>query len=121
MDMFYVLHICILMVARILQNAGNERKVLMDITVQLILSVPFIVTKIRCYVEKATVRLGVKENAFAGHEEQIVMATYVMAVVHPCALRVKFWFQGEKILMEDATSARHAKTYRQQIIRHQNQ
>ena len=113
MDGFYVLHILILMVARILQNAGNEPTILKVITVQLILFVPYIVMKMRYCVQKAMIREDVKGNAFAGHEEQMLMATYVMAVVHPCALRVKFWFQGEKIQMEDATSARHAKTHRQ--------
>ena len=107
MDMFYVLRICILMVAKILQNVGNERKIMMVITVLLILSVPFIVTKMRCYVEKATIREGVKENAFAGHEEQIVMAIYVMAGVHPCARREKFWFQEAKT-KEDAKDVQHA-------------
>ena len=113
MDMFYVLHTCILMVARILQNAGNERKMRMDITVQLILFVPYIVMKTRCCVQKTKILEGVEGNPFAGHEEQIVTGIYVMAVVHPCALRDKFWFREEKILMEDATSARHAKTHRQ--------
>jgi uncharacterized membrane protein YjgN (DUF898 family) len=107
MDMFYVLRICILMVARILQNAGNERKMMKVITVLLILSVPFIVTKMRCYVEKATIREGVKVNAFAGHEEQIVMAIYVMAGVPPCAKVEKFWFQEAK-MKEDAKDVQHA-------------
>ena len=111
--MFYVRRTCILMVARILQNAGNEPTILKVITVQLILFVPYIVMKMRYCVQKAMIREGVKGNAFACHEEQMLMATYVMAVVHPYALRVKFWFQGEKIQMEDATSDRHAKTHRQ--------
>ena len=85
------------MVARILQNAGNERKMMMEITVLLILYVPVNVTKMRCYVEKATIREVVRGNAFAGHEEQIVMANYVRAVVRPCALREKFWFQEAKM------------------------
>ena len=112
MDGFYVLHICILMVARILQNAGNEPTILKEITVQLILFVPFIVMKIRCYVQKARIREGVKGNAFAGQKEQIVMANYVMTVAHPCARREKFWFQEAK-MQKDATYARHAKTRRQ--------
>ena len=113
MDGFYVLHIFILTVARILQNAGNELTIRKDITVQLILFVPYIVMKMRYCVQKAMIREDVKGNAFAGHEEQIVTGIYVMGVVHRCAQRDKFWFREEKILMEDATSARHAKTHRQ--------
>ena len=85
------------MVARILQNAGNEPTILKVITVQLILFVPYIVMKMRYCVQKAMIREGVKGNAFACHEEQMLMATYVMAVVHPYALRVKFWFPGEEV------------------------
>ena len=107
MDGFYVLHIFILTVARILQNAGNEPTILKVITVQLILFVPYIVMKMRYCVQKAKIREGVEGNAFAGHEEQIVMAIYVMAGVHPCARREKFWFQEAKT-KEDAKDVQHA-------------